>query len=193
MANLFELAAKLTLDSSDYEKGIEAAKQAAANFSKGLSVVVTAVTTTDRAVNNAADSAENLGTETSNAADGVNMLNQAEAQTTQAANAMARAEENAADSAENLSQSAENASESISETEELLYICLLYLFASFAVSFILVAGVIERGKTAVYGVIAFSLFYVILATVRCVYHYATAKKENAKKDYQSLYTPKNLD
>lgn len=65
--------------------------------------------------------------------------------------------------------------------------------ASFAVSFILVAGVIERGKTAVYGVIAFSIFYVILATVRCVYHYATAKKENAKKDYQSLYTPKNLD
>jgi hypothetical protein len=65
--------------------------------------------------------------------------------------------------------------------------------ASFAVSFILVAGVIERGKTAVYGVIAFSVFYVILATVRCVYHYATAKKENAKKDYQSLYTPKNLD
>lgn len=118
MANLFELAAKLTLDSSDYEKGIEAAKQAAANFAKGLTSVVTAVTTTDRAVNNAADSAENLGAGTSNAADGVNMLNQAEAQTTQAANAMARAEENAADSAENLSQSAENASESISETEQ---------------------------------------------------------------------------
>lgn len=116
--NLFELAAKLTLDSSDYERGIEAAKQAAANFSKGLSVVVTAVATTDKAVNNAADSAENLGAGTSNAADGVNMLNQAEAQTTQAANAMARAEENAADSAENLSQSAENASESISETEQ---------------------------------------------------------------------------
>ena len=65
--------------------------------------------------------------------------------------------------------------------------------ASFALSFVFVSGVIERGKTAVYGVIAFSVFYLILAVIRSVYHIATAKKENAKKEYQSLYTPKNLD
>ena len=65
--------------------------------------------------------------------------------------------------------------------------------ASFAVSFILVSGVIERGKTAVYGVLLFSVFYIILAVIRCVYYFVTAKKENAKKEYQSLYTPKNLD
>ncbi len=65
--------------------------------------------------------------------------------------------------------------------------------ASFAMSFVFVSGVIERGKTAVYGVIAFSVFYLILAVIRSVYHIATAKKENAKKEYQSLYTPKNLD
>lgn len=65
--------------------------------------------------------------------------------------------------------------------------------AAFAVSFIWVSGVIERGKTAVYGVIFFSVFYLILAVIRCVYYFATSTKENAKKEYQSLYTPKNLD
>ena len=64
---------------------------------------------------------------------------------------------------------------------------------SFAIDFIAASGVIERGKTAVYGVLFFSVFYLILATVRCVYHYATAKKDNAKKAYQSLYTPQNID
>lgn len=65
--------------------------------------------------------------------------------------------------------------------------------ASFAVSFIWVSGVIERGKTAVYGVLLFAVFYLVLAVIRCTYHFATSKKENAKKEYQSLYTPKNLD
>ena len=52
---------------------------------------------------------------------------------------------------------------------------------SFAISFIAVSGVIEHGKTGVYGVLLFSVFYLILAVIRCVYHYATAKKDNAKK------------
>ena len=89
--DLFSLAAKLTLDTGEYEHGIESARSAAANFAKGLTSVVTAVSTTDRAVNNAADSAENLGTETSNAADGVSELRQAESD-------VARTSDNAADS-----------------------------------------------------------------------------------------------
>ena len=64
---------------------------------------------------------------------------------------------------------------------------------SFAISFVAVSGVIERGKTAIYGVLFFSVFYLIIAAIRCVYHYTTAKKDNAKKAYQSLYTPQNLD
>lgn len=71
MANLFELAAKLTLDSSDYEKGIEAAKQAAANFSKGLTAIVTETQNADRMVNAAADSAENLGRAAENASESI--------------------------------------------------------------------------------------------------------------------------
>ncbi len=64
---------------------------------------------------------------------------------------------------------------------------------SFAISFIGVSGVIERGRTAVYGVLFFAVFYLIFAVIRCVYHYATAKKDNAAKAYQSLYTPQNID
>ena len=59
--DIFALAAKLTLDSSEYERGIEAAKNAANSFGQGLSAVVSAVTNTDNAVSNAADSAENFG------------------------------------------------------------------------------------------------------------------------------------
>lgn len=89
--DLFSLAAKLTLDTGEYERGIESARSAAANFAKGLTSVVTAVSTTDRAVNNAADSAETLGAETANAADGVSELRQAESD-------VARTSDNAADS-----------------------------------------------------------------------------------------------
>lgn len=65
--------------------------------------------------------------------------------------------------------------------------------ASFAFSFIWVSGVIERGRTAIFGVLFFSVFYCILAIIRCVYHFVTNKKENEKKEYVSLYTPKDVD
>ena len=118
MANLFELAAKLTLDSSDYEKGIEAAKQAAANFSKGLSVVVTAVSNADEAVNNAVDSAENLGESAAEAARGTSDLVNAERSTANAVQAASDSMEDAADSAETLSSSADEAAESVENVED---------------------------------------------------------------------------
>ena len=118
MANLFELAAKLTLDSSDYEKGIEAAKQAAANFSKGLSVVVTAVSNADEAVNNAADSAENLGESVSEAADGASELVNAERNTANAVQAASDSMSDAADSAEDLSRAADQAADGVEAVED---------------------------------------------------------------------------
>ncbi len=63
--------------------------------------------------------------------------------------------------------------------------------ASFAIAFIWATDMIERGRTAVFGVLFFSVIYIILATVRCVYHFAATKKENAEKAYESLYTPKD--
>jgi len=65
--------------------------------------------------------------------------------------------------------------------------------ASFAVSFVWASGVIERGRTAIFGVFFFSVLYLILAVIRCVYHFTTTRKENAKKEYQSLYTPTDVD
>ena len=65
--------------------------------------------------------------------------------------------------------------------------------ASFAYSFIWVSGLIERGRTGLFGVFFFSMLYIILAVIRCVYHFSAAKKENTKKSYTSLYTPKNVD
>jgi hypothetical protein len=65
--------------------------------------------------------------------------------------------------------------------------------ASFAFSFIWVSGAIERGRTAIFGVFFFSVFYIILAVIRCVYHFATTKKENEKKAYANLYTPTDVD
>jgi hypothetical protein len=51
----------------------------------------------------------------------------------------------------------------------------------------------QGGRTAVFGVMLFSVLYIILATIRCVYHFATTKKENSEKAYESLYTPKDID
>ena len=51
----------------------------------------------------------------------------------------------------------------------------------------------QGGRTAVFGVLLFSVLYIILATIRCVYHFATTKKENSEKAYESLYTPKDID
>ena len=65
--------------------------------------------------------------------------------------------------------------------------------ASFAVSFIWVSGLIERGRTGLFGVFFFAILYIILAVIRCVYHFSTEKKENEKQVYTSLYTPKDVD
>lgn len=118
MANLFELAAKLTLDSSDYEKGIEAAKQAAANFSKGLTAIVTATQNADKVVNAAADSAEQFSTQTSNAADSAEEFRQAETQVTRAAEESANSMSDAADEAKDLSRELDRAESEFDDTED---------------------------------------------------------------------------
>lgn len=69
----------------------------------------------------------------------------------------------------------------------------VFSIAAFAFSFIWVSGVIERGRTAIFGVLFFSVFYFILAVIRCVYHFVTTKKENEKKGYVNLYTPTDVD
>ena len=63
--------------------------------------------------------------------------------------------------------------------------------ASFALSFVWATKMIERGRTAVFGVLLFAVIYMILAAIRCAYHFATTKKENSEKAYESLYTPKD--
>lgn len=65
--------------------------------------------------------------------------------------------------------------------------------ASFAIAFVGASDLIERGKTGVFGVLLFAVIYIILATVRCVYHFATTKKENEKQTYVNLYTPTDVD
>lgn len=65
--------------------------------------------------------------------------------------------------------------------------------ASFAIAFVWATDLIERGRTAVFGVMFFSVLYIILAVIRCVYYFATTRKENAEKAYESLYTPKDVD
>ena len=65
--------------------------------------------------------------------------------------------------------------------------------ASFAIAFIGASDLIERGKTGVFGVLLFTVIYIILAAIRCAYHYSTTKKENAKQAYVNLYTPKDVD
>lgn len=116
MANLFELAAKLTLDSSDYEKGIEAAKQAAANFSKGLTAIVTATQNADKVVTAAADSAEQFSVQTSNAANSADEFQQAEEQVSRAADESAKSIENAVDAVSELQDSSESVTRTIDES-----------------------------------------------------------------------------
>ena len=54
-----------------------------------------------------------------------------------------------------------------------------------------VSGVLERGKTLVFGVLVFVLCYAVVATIGAVFHIVCEKKETDKKAYQNLYTPKN--
>ena len=63
--------------------------------------------------------------------------------------------------------------------------------SSFAIAFVFCSDVVERGKTAVFGILLFAVLYVILATIACVYRMATERKEINKESYQNLYTPKN--
>lgn len=116
--DIFALAAKLTLDSSEYERGIEAAKNAANSFGQGLSAVVSAVTNTDNAVSNAADSTENFGQTAETAANGVGDMSDAAESVTQAVQHSSDSMEDAADSAESLSSSADEAAESVENVED---------------------------------------------------------------------------
>ena len=63
--------------------------------------------------------------------------------------------------------------------------------ASFAVAFVLCSNVVERGKTALFGVLLFALLYIVLATIACVYRALAERKANGEASYQSIYTPKN--
>ena len=65
--------------------------------------------------------------------------------------------------------------------------------ASFAIAFVGATNQIERGRTAVFGVMLFAVLYIILAVIRCAYHSATTKKDNSEKAYENLYTPKDID
>ena len=65
--------------------------------------------------------------------------------------------------------------------------------ASFAIAFVWATDLIERGKTAVFGVLLFTVLYIILAVIRCVYHFVTTRKENEKQEYVGIYTPKDVD
>lgn len=65
--------------------------------------------------------------------------------------------------------------------------------ASFAFSFIVVSDLVERGRTAMFGTLAFFVLYLVIAVVRCIYHSVTVKRSNEKESYTNLYTPKNLD
>jgi|GEM_PF-1315080 hypothetical protein len=64
---------------------------------------------------------------------------------------------------------------------------------SFALSFVVASDLVERGRTAMFGILSFFVFYLVIAAVRCVYHSVTAKKSNERESYTNLYTPKNLD
>ena len=64
---------------------------------------------------------------------------------------------------------------------------------SFAVAFSRYPAFINGAKTLLFATFFFGLFYIILAVVRCSYHFAAIGKENKKKEYKNLYTPKNID
>ena len=53
------------------------------------------------------------------------------------------------------------------------------------------SGVLERGKTLVFGVILFVICYVIVATIGSVFHIVLEKKDSSRQAYQNIYAPKN--
>ncbi len=62
---------------------------------------------------------------------------------------------------------------------------------SFALSFVLVSGVIETGKSAVWSIFLFGCLAALITVIRGIIHMVCAKKENETKTYDYLYTPKN--
>ncbi len=62
---------------------------------------------------------------------------------------------------------------------------------AFAIAFIWVADVITEGSTAVVGVLMFAVLMTIITVIRCIVHTVLARKENSKKQYDYLYTPKD--
>ena len=62
--------------------------------------------------------------------------------------------------------------------------------ASFALA-VGASGVLERGKTLVFGVILFVICYVIVATIGSVFHIVLEKKDSSRQAYQNIYAPKN--
>lgn len=65
--------------------------------------------------------------------------------------------------------------------------------AAFGLSFVAVSGLVERGRTGLFGILGFLVFYIVLAVIRGVYHSVTERKAREDAGYSSLYTPKDLD
>lgn len=65
--------------------------------------------------------------------------------------------------------------------------------ASFAIAFSRYPSFENGAKTLFFATFFFALFYIILAVIRCSYHFAVSRKENKKKQYKNIYTPKNID
>ena len=65
--------------------------------------------------------------------------------------------------------------------------------AAFGISFVAISGLVERGRTGLFGILGFLLLYILLAAIRGIYHSVSEKKANARSKYTSLYTPKDLD
>ena len=59
--------------------------------------------------------------------------------------------------------------------------------------FVALSGLVERGKTGLFGILGFLIFYVFLAVVRGIYHAISDRSMSENEPYTNLYTPKNLD
>lgn len=64
---------------------------------------------------------------------------------------------------------------------------------SFAIAFSRYPAFVNGAKTLFFATFFFALFYIILAVIRCSYRFVAARKENKQKQYNHLYTPKNID
>ena len=69
----------------------------------------------------------------------------------------------------------------------------IHTIAAFALAFVAASDTIERGRTALVGVLAFGVLVLLLVLFRCVFHAVSVKKSVENREYHDLYTPKNLD